>query len=45
MYRYMVETWVFKKKIYRILIYVSAFVDCTFYHQIKIPISFGIGGN
>ena len=46
MYRYMVETWVFQeKKNYRILTYVSAFDDYTFYHQIKILIGFGIGGN
>ena len=46
MYRYMVETWVFqKKKNYRILTYVSAFDDYTFYHQIKILIGFGISGN
>ena len=46
MYRYMVETWVFQeKKNYRILTYVSAFDDYTFYHQIKILIGFGISGN
>ena len=34
-----------KKKNYRILTYVSAFDDYTFYHQIKILIGFGISGN
>jgi len=35
MYRYMVETWVFKKKNYRILIYVSALLIALFIIRLR----------